>query len=558
MEKNSFESQPMRYLRLFQEVTCAITGTLDESRVPHLIARKLPEVFGVDAATIRLLDPSGEVLSLVAAHSLSREYLDRGPLDDEKSVATALSGKPVAIEDAATDPRIQYPEEAEKEGIKSLLVAPILMRGEVKGVLRLLSRNRRIFSKEEIDFAAALARQCGIALENARAYTDQKRQLSYFRTLDTIGKALNSTRDLAEVLQLIVDRLPKVMTLKGCTIRLTDRAKGRLSLVAASGLSDAYLSRGSIDDELATHRTLGGEPVLIYDAATDPRNHFGKAAEREGVGSILAVPIVVQGRSIGVLRLLSGPKRHFREAEINFAVAVGEQAGIAINSAVNFQKQGDLVTELQHHEEFLENILDSLDAELFVVDENHRIVMLNRTFLLRHGLGETEAIGRPVADLFPASGLSDSLAGVKKDQPFTRTFTRGGGEGGEKHFFELTAMPVCLYQDDRVDYIVGAIRDITAHVSLKEAQREQERLQGTLEMAGAVAHELNNPLAIAQVAARLLLKEAEREGRETTELALITKNLHRMTELIGKMTGITRYTAKRYVGDTKIVDVHPD
>jgi GAF domain-containing protein len=98
----------------------------------------------------------------------------------ESSVMKALKGIPIAIFDAPNDPRLQYPEEARKEGIKSILVVPIPIRGEICGVLRLLSRSPRVFDQQEKKFVAALAGQCGIAIENARIYEDQKRQLSYF------------------------------------------------------------------------------------------------------------------------------------------------------------------------------------------------------------------------------------------------------------------------------------------------------------------------------------------------------------------------------------------
>ena len=71
------------FFRLFQKVTRMITSTLDVEQVLDVIVQKVPEVIGVDAATIRLLDPAGEKLLLVASCGLSQEYLNRGPIDAE-------------------------------------------------------------------------------------------------------------------------------------------------------------------------------------------------------------------------------------------------------------------------------------------------------------------------------------------------------------------------------------------------------------------------------------------------------------------------------------------
>jgi GAF domain-containing protein len=87
--------------------------------------------------------------------------------------------------------------------------------------------------------------------------------------------------------------------------------------------------------------------VVGVDAASDPRIHtiYHKEAKAEGVGSILAVPITVREEPIGMMRLLTAEVRYFSAADINFAMAVAEQGGIAIQNAVAYQKlQGMLST----------------------------------------------------------------------------------------------------------------------------------------------------------------------------------------------------------------------
>lgn len=327
------------YLQLFMDVTKAITSNLNMNEVFSIITRKIPEVIGVDAATIRLLDTTGKKLVLHAASGLSETYLNRGPVDLESSVMNALKGTPIAITDAPNDPLIKYPDEARREGIKSILVVPIPIKGKINGILRLLTKTTRIFEQHEIDFVAALAEQCGIAIENARIYEEQNRQLNYFKVVYEIGKKINSTRHLDQILDLIVKRLPEVMNLKACTIRLIEESgTGRLELKAAHGLSRSYLDRGPLDDEPATYYILKGEPVVIPDAKVDLHTIYHKEAVSEGVGSVLAVPITVQDETIGMIRLLTSEVRNFSHADVNFAMAVAEQSGIAIQNAIDYQK----------------------------------------------------------------------------------------------------------------------------------------------------------------------------------------------------------------------------
>jgi PAS domain-containing protein len=201
--------------------------------------------------------------------------------------------------------------------------------------------------------------------------------------------------------------------------------------MAASGLSRKYLDRGSIDDELSTHHALKGEPVVIYDAATDARIRYRKEAAQEGIAGILAVPIVVKKRIIGVLRLLTASPRDFTDAEINFAMAVAEQGGIAIQNSINYNKITKLVTELEDQEEFLQNIMDSLNADLFVLDANHRITMVNRTFLKNHKLKESEVIGRPGHRIIEIIEPDDPL--IKRVKTENRTVVESRSFGKDKH-----------------------------------------------------------------------------------------------------------------------------
>jgi len=543
------------FLHLFQKVTKTITSTLDVEEVLELIVQKVPEVLGVDAATIRLLDSAGEKLLLAASHGLSQEYLNRGPIDAEQSVTKALAGIPVNIPDVLSYSHIQYPEAIRKEGIKSILVAPIIMKGEIGGVLRLLTKNQRNFKNNEIEFVAALAEQCGIAIENARVYEEQNRQIRYLKSLEEIGKALNSTFQLQEVLDFIVSKIPETMNLKGCTIRLFDPVKRHLNLVASYGLSEEYLGRGSIDDELSTHQAMMGEPVIIYDATMDPRIAYQDNAKKEGVASILAVAIVVKKRTIGVLRFLTSERRYFSDAEINFATAIAEQGGIAIQNAKNYSKITKLITELEQNEDFLQLVIDSLQAELLVIDLDHRITMVNKAFLENNHLKENKILGRLCNDIINACNPEDCPLQHIKNGEKSSVCIRRITQGNQEKYLEETATPVSSFgKKGEVEFMIITIRDVTAHIQLREEQRTKERLQGVLEMAGAAAHELNTPVFSALGTAQLVLDDLN-EPEMQDDLKTIIRNLNTVSELTGKMTRITKYESKEYVGDVKIVDI---
>lgn len=326
-------SKEKEYLRIFQTVTKAVSSSLQLEEVLDLIVRTLPDAMGLKAATIRLLDGAGERLELVAAYGLSERYLSRGPVDMEENIREALDEKPAAIFDVTTDLRVNYRKEAELEGIKSMLTLPIIARSKVAGILRLLTAEPRHFSRQDIDFAAALAEQCGTAIDNARMYERQYREARYLSVLQSIANAVSSTLSIREIIEMVVGKITLALNSEAATLRLLDASRKRLDLVAAQGLSEKYLNKGAVDADKSVSEALEGRPVAIYNVPDDPRIVYRDEAREEGICSMLVIPMLFRGSVIGVLRILTKKYRAFSNDEIEFATALAEQAAIAIEYA---------------------------------------------------------------------------------------------------------------------------------------------------------------------------------------------------------------------------------
>src|SRR5208337_4668926 len=107
---------------------------------------------GVKGCVVRLLDPKTQNLYVARSHGLSQDFLNKGPVDAQKSIAENMAGRVVVIDDVLTDPRIQYPAEHVEEGVRKILSIPLMVRGKVIGVLRILTGERPPFTKREINF----------------------------------------------------------------------------------------------------------------------------------------------------------------------------------------------------------------------------------------------------------------------------------------------------------------------------------------------------------------------------------------------------------------------
>jgi len=161
-----------KWYQVLHQVASTVNSSLELPQVLEAVVENAAQAMGCKASSLRLLSPRRRRLLMSAAYGLSDAYLRKGPVEVEKSGVDreALEGKVVVIRDAATDPRFQYPEEAAREHIASVLVVPLEIRGKPIGVLRVYTEEPRDFSEQEVEFLQAIADISALAIENARLH----------------------------------------------------------------------------------------------------------------------------------------------------------------------------------------------------------------------------------------------------------------------------------------------------------------------------------------------------------------------------------------------------
>lgn len=314
------------YFQTFCKVSKALGSTRDREALLDLIVQSVLETLGGKAVCLWLVDPESHEFLAVAQKGLSKKYFQK-TLRSQKIIPTLSKEGFLYAKDAATDPRLEDHEGKKAEGIASLLIVPVRVKDEIIGVLSLYTDSRRDFSEEEIDFLRALADQGGMAVENARLLNQIRKNTKLFHDLSA---SMNAALDLKHIFQTLTADLAAAIGVKAASVLLMDKEKQKLELVASHGLSDQYLNRGPLSVEKSMAETLKGKPVFIQNAQTDQRVQFREEKIREGIASILSVPIMARGEVIGALRLYTATPRHFAEDEILLATALAHQGGLAI------------------------------------------------------------------------------------------------------------------------------------------------------------------------------------------------------------------------------------
>jgi len=188
------------------------------------------------------------------------------------------------------------------------------------------------------------------ALEKRRVLSEVKHLEKAYRDA---SKAISSSLNLKEVLELIVKSVVNLLEVKGCSVHLLDDTGKKLETRAAYGLSDAYLAKGPIEQDKSAAESIQGNSVFIENMSRDPRIHYPDEAQKEGIFSMLSIPLKAKERVIGILRVYTGEPRQFTDSEIELINTFAEQAGIAVVNAKLYQDvRGDydsLKKELPPH-----------------------------------------------------------------------------------------------------------------------------------------------------------------------------------------------------------------
>jgi len=160
-----------------------------------------------------------------------------------------------------------------------------------------------------------------------------KKQLINYETMLKITKAISHSREPEEIVLMTVESIKTALGAKGCSLFLIDRKTDELGLAAAYGLSDEYINKGPVSALHSIAQSLEDGPVAIYDVMDDPRIQYPKEARKEGIASLLSVPIVVGGNLIGAMRVYTSEPWEFTLEDVNFVQALAQIAGMAINMA---------------------------------------------------------------------------------------------------------------------------------------------------------------------------------------------------------------------------------
>jgi GAF domain-containing protein len=315
------------YLRVLWEFSHTLSEKLEESEVIEAVLKLLDSTLAPQAVLIRLLNPDADTLRLAGARGLSDAYLEKGDIHLDESVVdqAALNGEIITVDDVQRESGYQYPQAASEEGLRGMVVLPLSVRHIPMGVLRLYVQDIETLAPEDISLLRILADMAALALEKIRLQ----------HSLYQIAAAINSSRELQPMLQKVLEAAVEELGLKGASIRLLDQREKTLHLMAATGLSESYLQKGPVEvaKSPVDQWALKGKATVLLDVEEESGFQYPEAAAQEGIRSVLVVPLCLQGRNLGVMRVYSARPRRFGKVSHHYLSSVADLVALAVENA---------------------------------------------------------------------------------------------------------------------------------------------------------------------------------------------------------------------------------
>jgi PAS domain S-box-containing protein len=511
------------------ELTQALASNLDFRGILFTVVQRIAEVANVDRVSIVLVREEGKVGYVVAASD--DEQLRDLPIElsDYPEIQQVLSsGESLVITDAAASPLLELVRlDAQARAFSSLAIVPILYEGRPMGVLFLRARRTSAFTEHEVSLCRMVSSAMAIALRNARvlqSLRDQTEQVTVARF--EAERRLKSLQRYADFFESAADGIT-VLDHEGRLLFANPRAR------ELTGYTLPDLRGGRLGDIFAPE-----DVPRVHEL----RRGFVKGCFPQGVDLRIR-------RKDGEMMIVS----------VNFNSVLREE-GAVLCSFRDVTQERAVEGELLKTKDFLERVIDSSVDAIMSADMTGRILLFNRAAERLYGEASVQMLGSDVRVFYPPGTASEIM----------KLMRAGGGrvEGlrteildahGERVPVSLSA--ALIYQGDVPVGSVGILTDLRERMRMEQrlqaAQQQllaQERQAIIAELAGATAHELNQPLtSVMGYAERLKRRLAP--GQTLDDAEIICAEAERMAEIVRKIGKITRYETKKYVGTTIIVDL---
>jgi signal transduction histidine kinase len=348
------QASTSEHVRRLQSVTDAALAHLRLDELLAALLERTRHILEVDTCAILLLDEDTNELVARAALGIEEEVEQgvRVPVGGGFAGRIAAEKRPVILDDV-DHAHVLNPLLREK-GIKSMLGVPLVVEGEVRGVLHVGSLVPRAFQQAEVELLQLVADRAALAIEHARLYEAERTARVRIEHVQAVTDAALAHLEVNELLRVLLPRIRDILRTDTCAVLLLEPETNELVARAALGIEEEVGVRIPLGAGFAGRVAAEARPMVID---VDEYPVFNPILRQKHLKSMVGVPLLVRGASLGVLHVGTLTPRRFSRDEVDLLQLVAERVAIAIERA-------------QLHEELIQ--LDQLKLN-FVAIASHEL-----------------------------------------------------------------------------------------------------------------------------------------------------------------------------------------
>jgi PAS domain S-box-containing protein len=534
-------------LELLYHVSRELATALDLRTVLQRVLYEAIQNVGGERCSIVVLDDAGKVVDATIVYG--KQIHEHTTQQMRETMERGLAGwviqnrKGVYVPDTSKDDRwlMRQDDTRDRSGTKSAICVPLLAREQLVGVLTLVHTRVDAFSIQQVDLMQAIADQAGIAVLNARLYTESQRQARVMTALAEGAAAMNASLRMDDVYQRVLIQAMQALQVETVALGMVDGDQIVFRAAAGNNAGNILGATVELSKGITATVTREGRGVVISDISKE--KNFSDADRPGGVEmrSLLVAPIQSQGRVIGVLEAINPISGSFDPDALLVMTGIGGLAGTTIQNAQLFER---LQAAHQRYRELFE---DSIDP-MVITDWDGRIIEANRQVSLMSGYSNEELHELSIDQVHEVNWnkAGEGFEFLRNNQ--THTYESSLLKQDETHIpIEIHARRV---EFDEADSIQWILRDITERKELDSLRED---------LTSMIYHDLRSPLANIVSSLDVIADIIPETERETvlSILKIAENSTDRIQRLVSSLLDVSRLESGQTVADQSVVETLP-
>lgn len=331
-------------LRQVANLARSVAGALDVDSVLRQVVEAVGSLRPGAYCVVRLVDRERGGYRVAAMSSPDGDaVVSVIPFGMGVTHEVARRGQAMLLPHAVGDPRLVSPVWRGEHGFKVYYGVPVSAAGELLGVLSVALADDTEPTAEEREVVDLLASHAGVALANARLFSESELRRRTAEALADVWRFLSETFDVAALAQRIADVVLRALRVRAAVLYRQQPGSQGMEVIARSGEAEGFFDRGVVIP--AGHGLVGlavdrRQPVATPDARVDPRVKRipGREVALAACPALLSLPLVVKGEVVGGFTVGDALGRSYREDDLRLAQTFADQAAVALENARLFEE----------------------------------------------------------------------------------------------------------------------------------------------------------------------------------------------------------------------------